>query len=142
MKDVIIKEKILNHSIDKVWDAISRQEEISSWFIKADFRAEPGYRYTFTAGEEQGCTQITGVVKEADPYTLIYTWVVQDTETETMVKWALEEINGQTKLLLEHSGISNYPGETAITMFGHFGKGWENCFNLLTGYLSKEVHAG
>lgn len=142
MKDVIIKEQMFNHSIDKVWSAISKQEEISSWFINADFRAEPGYRYTFTASEEQGCTQIKGVVKEADPYTLIYTWVVQDTETETIVKWALEEVNGQTKLLLEHSGISNYPGETAVTMFGHFGKGWKNCFNLLTEYLIKEVHAG
>lgn len=142
MKDVIIKEQILNHSIDKVWNAISKQEEISSWFINADFKAEPGYRYTFTASEEQGCTQIKGVVKEADPYTLVYTWVVQDTETVTTVKWALEEINGRTKLLLEHSGISNYPGETAVTMFGHFGKGWQNCFNLLTDYLSEEVHAG
>lgn len=141
MKDVIIKEQMLNHSIDKVWNAISIQEEISAWFINADFKAEPGYKYTFTASEEQGCTQITGVVKEANPYTLIYTWVVQDTNTETTVKWLLEEINGQTKLLLEHSGISNYPGETAINMFGHFGKGWDNCFNLLTEYLSKEVHA-
>ncbi len=142
MKDVITKEQILNHSIDKVWNAISKQEEISTWFINADFKAEPGYKYTFTASEEQGCTQIQGVVKEADPYTLVYTWVVQGTDTETTVKWALEEINGQTKLVLEHSGISNYPGESAITMFGHFGKGWDNCFNLLTEYLIKEVHAG
>jgi len=141
MKDVIIKEQILNHSIDKVWNAISKQEEISSWFINADFKAEKGYHYSFKSKGED-CTEINGVVKEANPYTLIYTWIVQDTETETTVKWSLEELNGQTKLLLEHSGISNYPGETAVTMFGHFGKGWENCFNLLTEYLSKEVHAG
>ena len=141
MKDVIIKERMLNHSIDKVWRAISQAEEISAWFIKADFKAEPGYNYTFTASEEQGCTEIRGIVKEADPYTLIYTWIVQNTEAVTTVKWALEESNGQTKLHLEHSGISNYPGETAITMFGHFGKGWDNCFNLLSDYLMKEVHA-
>lgn len=141
MKDVIIKEQIFSHSIDKVWKAISKAEEISAWFIQADFKAEPGYNYTFTAGEKQGCTQIKGVVKEATPYILIYTWIVQDTDTETTVKWALEEINGQTKLHLEHSGISNYSGETAITMFGHFGKGWDNCFKLLAEYLTKEVHA-
>lgn len=142
MKDVIIKEQMFNHSIDKVWSAISIGEEISAWFINADFKAERGYKYTFTASEEQGCTQIQGVVKEANPYTLVYTWVVQDTDTVTTVKWALEEINDQTKLILEHSGISNYTGETAVTMFGHFGKGWDNCFNLLTEYLIKEVHAG
>lgn len=140
MKDVIIKEQVLNHSIDKVWNAISKQEEISSWFINADFKAEEGYRYSFKSKGED-CTEINGVVKEADPYTLIYTWVVQDTNVETTVKWELKKTLEGTALYLEHSGISNYSGETAITMFGHFGKGWENCFNLLTEYLGKEVHA-
>jgi len=125
-----------------VWNAISKAEEISAWFINADFKAEPGYKYTFTASEEQGCTQITGVVKEADPYTLVYTWIVQNTDTETTVKWMLEEFDGKTKLYLEHSGISKYSGETAVTMFGHFAKGWDNCIKELTQYLTQEVHAG
>lgn len=142
MKDAIIKEQIINHSIDSVWNAISIGEEISSWFINADFKPEPGYKYTFTAGEENGCAQITGVVKEADPYTLIYTWMVANTDVETTVKWTLEAVAGKTKLVLEHSGISNYTNETAITMFGQFNAGWDNCVNLLKDYLSKEVHAG
>lgn len=142
MKDVIRKEQIFNHPIDKVWNAISIGEEISNWFINADFKPKPGYKYTFTAGEEKGCTQITGVVKEANPYTLIYTWVVQDTDVETTVKWMLQEVNGSTKLVLEHSGVSNYTADTAVTMFGHFSAGWDNCVSLLTDYLKKEVHAG
>ncbi len=77
MKDVILKEHIFDHSIDKVWNAITKEEEISTWFIKANFKAEKGYKYTFVASEEKGCINITGEVKEADPYTLIYTWVVQ-----------------------------------------------------------------
>lgn len=66
MKDVISKEHLFDHTIDKVWNAISKAEETSTWFIKA----EPGYKYTFTASEEQGCTQITGEVKEANPIRL------------------------------------------------------------------------
>lgn len=142
MKDVLIKEQLFDHSIDRVWNAISRAEEISAWFINADFKAEPGYKYTFTADEEHGCTQITGEVKEADPYTLVYTWIVQDTDTETTVKWMLEEDGGKTKLYLEHSGISNYPGNNAVTMFGHFNAGWDNCVKELSQYLTKEIHAG
>lgn len=142
MKDIIKREQIFNHSIDKVWNAISIGEEISTWFINADFKPEPGYKYTFTAGEEKGCTQITGVVKEANPYTLIYTWIVENTDVETTVKWTLEAVEGKTKLLLEHSGISNYKADTAVTMFGHFSAGWDNCVNLLTEYLTKEMHAG
>ncbi|OED44774.1 hypothetical protein AB832_01835 [Flavobacteriaceae bacterium (ex Bugula neritina AB1)] len=142
MKDLISKEHIFKHSIDKVWNAISKAEEISTWFIKADFKAEEGYKYTFTASEEQNCTQITGVVKKANPYTLIYTWIVADTNVETVVKWQLEKSDVGTKLYLEHSGISNYPGETAVKMFTSFNGGWDNCVQELSLYLTQAVHAG
>ncbi|MBQ4819384.1 SRPBCC domain-containing protein [Aquimarina sp. MMG016] len=142
MKDVITKEHVFKHSIDKVWNAITKQEEISTWFIPADFKAQPGYQYTFTAPKEQNCTQIKGEVKKADPYTLVYTWVVADTDTETTVTWELEETKEGTKLYLEHSGISNYPGETAVNMFNSFNGGWDNCISELSQYLTLEVHAG
>ena len=142
MKDIIIKEHTFNHPIDKVWNAISKAEEISTWFIKADFKAEPGYKYTFTSSGEENCTAITGVVKKALPYTLIYTWMVANTKAVTTVKWFLEETDNGTRLLLEHSGISNYEGETAVAMFTSFDKGWANCISELTNYLKQEVHAG
>ena len=142
MKDVIKKEQLFPHAIETVWNAISRAEEISAWFIKADFRAEKGYRYTFTASEEHNCTQITGVVKEADPYTLAYTWIVQNTDTETLVRWHLEPGEKGTKLVLEHSGISHYPEKSAVAMFGSFNAGWDHCLVELTAYLKNAVHAG
>ncbi len=143
MQDAITKEALFNHSIDKVWNAISKAEEISTWFIPADFKAEKGYKYTFTSPpNEKGCTVISGEVKNASPYILIYTWVVADTGVETTVKWELESTEEGTKLYLEHSGISNYAGETAVAMFESFKGGWENCINGLTGYLMESVHAG
>jgi len=66
--------------------------------------------------------------------------VVQD--TETTVKWVLKKVEEGTKLYPEHSGISNYPEDTAITMNGHFGAGWDNCVSKLSKHLTKEVHAG
>lgn len=142
MKDLITKEEVLPHPIEKVWNAISIAEEISTWFIKADFKAQKGYQYTFTASEENGCTQITGEVKKADPYTLIYTWIVAETNVETTVRWVLEETHEGTQLLLEHSGISGYAGDTAVQMFNSFDGGWTNCVNQLAGYLKEQVHAG
>lgn len=142
MKDVIKKEQIIRHSIETVWKAITNQEEISTWFIKADFKAEQGYKYTFTAPKEQNCPQITGVVKKATPYTLIYTWVVANTDIETTVKWQLEKVEEGTKLYLEHSGISNYKGETAVAMFNSFNEGWDNCISGLLNYVKKTMHAG
>jgi uncharacterized protein YndB with AHSA1/START domain len=135
MQNTITKEAFIEAPIAHVWNAISNAEEISKWFIKADFKAEPGYHYTFTASEEHNCTQITGEVKEATPYSLIYTWVVQNTTTETTVKWKLEEKNGGTHLHLEHSGISSYPGDSAAAMFTSFDSGWTNCISELKGYV-------
>jgi len=141
MNDIIIKEVVFSHPINKVWNAISKAEEISTWFIKADFKAEKGYKYTFTASEDRGCITINGEVKTANPYTLAYTWVVQDTNVVTTVTWILETVENGTKLYLEHSGISNYEGDTAIKMFESFSGGWTNCMNELKNYLAKKVYA-
>ena len=136
MKDSITKEKLFNHPIDTVWNAISKADEISTWFIKADFKAEKGYQYTFSSKpNEKGCTTITGTVKEATPYVLVYTWIVADTNIETTVTWTLESVAEGTKLHLVHSGISNYAGDTAIAMFESFNGGWNGCINQLTDYL-------
>ena len=142
MNDAITKEVLLQHPIDTIWNAITIAEEISSWFIKADFKAEAGYEYTFVASEEKGCINITGEVKSASPYLLVYTWVVQDTNVETTVKWELETTENGTKLTLEHSGISNYAGDTAIAMFNSFNGGWDQCINALDEYVKKLTHAG
>lgn len=132
MNDKIIKTHQFESPIGKVWQAISSAEEISAWFIQADFKAEAGYKYTFT--HEQ--TIIKGEVLKANPVNeLVYTWVVSGTEVETVVSWILEENNQGTMLTLEHSGISNYPGKTAIMMFNNYQGGWNSCVENLEKYL-------
>ena len=142
MKDSISKEQLLPHPIGKVWSAITKAEEISTWFIKADFKAQKGYQYTFTSDGENGCTQITGEIKQANPYVLEYSWIVADTKVETIVKWSLQETEEGTLLSLEHSGISNYDGDSALQMFTSFNGGWDNCITGLAGYLKETIHAG
>lgn len=132
MQDTIRKQQLFKHPISKVWDAISRAEKISAWFIQADFKAEVGFHYTFTHQQ----TKITGEVTLARPVTeLAYTWVVGGTATVTTVRWKLEEAPEGTLLTLEHSGISNYPAETAVVMFTNFDGGWSSCIANLEQYL-------
>ena len=136
MNDKIVKEHHFQHPIGIVWDAISQGNEISSWFIQADFKPEVGYEYTFT--HEQ--TKITGKVLKANPvYELSYTWVVSGTDVETTVSWKLEKSENGTKLILEHSGISMYSGDTAVVMFNNFKSGWDNCVDNLDRYI-REKH--
>lgn len=140
MNDSITREKTFEHSIDKVWKAITNAEELSTWFVNADFKPEIGYNYKFKALGEEECPLITGEVKKATPYTLVYTWEVENTNVQTLVSWELEEVNGQTKLTLVHSGISQYPGDTAVKMFNSFKGGWENCMKGLEQFLVGELN--
>lgn len=141
MKDTIVKQATFNQSIDTVWNAISKGDEISKWFLSADFKAEKGYQYTFKSPKND-CEPIVGEVKEASPYTLAYTWIVQGTEVETLVRWTLTPTNSGTHLLLEHSGIENYADATALEMFESFNGGWDNCLNGLENFLKVAAHAG
>ena len=136
MKNQIEKTQQLAFPMEEVWKAISTADEISAWFIKADFKAEVGYDYRFT--HEQ--TNIVGKVLEADPFhNLVYTWIIEGTGVETTVKWKLEEKEGGTFITLVHSGIENYPSEEmAINMFNSFTEGWTNCMVNLEKYLKKE----
>ncbi|SEK51687.1 Uncharacterized conserved protein YndB, AHSA1/START domain [Aquimarina amphilecti] len=142
MKDLITKEQVFSHPIDTIWNAISTAEEISNWFLPADFKAEVGYNYTFNSPDKENCKPIVGIIKQATPYTLIYSWKIAGTDVETTVKWTLEKIENGTKLLLEHSGISNYTGETIIEMFNSFDGGWDNCIKGLSEYLTTATYAG
>ncbi len=139
MKDVIKKEKHYNHPITEVWNAISKAEQISAWFIKADFKAEKGYHYTFVHED----TTINGTVVKVNPVTeLVYTWIVGGTGIETTVSWKLEEKTSGTLLTLEHSGISNYPSEEmSATMFTNFSGGWVACIESLENHLKNSAHA-
>ncbi len=137
MQDTIVKQRQFKYPIAKVWKAIALGEEISTWFIKADFKPEVGYRYTFV--HEQ--TKITGEVLTANPvYELIYTWIVSGTEVVTTVSWTLEENESGTLLTLEHSGISNYPEATAVTMLENFQQGWAHCIENMDKYLFEQLN--
>ena len=141
MNHIIVKKVEFSQPIEKVWSAITKASEISNWFLEADFKAEKGYQYTFNSSGEE-CSPIIGEVKEANPYTLIYTWIVKETPAVTLVKWVLTPTETGTSLYLEHSGIENYAGETAVAMFTNFDGGWNNCISGLTTYLKELAHAG
>jgi len=141
MQDQVTREIELEHPIDTVWKAITNSDDISEWFMKTDFKAEVGAKYTYHSDAED-CEPIHGIVKSADPYELVYTWIVEGTEVETLVTWTLEDQGSSTKLRLTHAGISNYGAEMASKMFESYGGGWDNCFEGLTKHLSAEVHVG
>jgi hypothetical protein len=60
---------------------------------------------------------------------------VSGTDVITTVSWLLEENEEGTLLTLEHWGISQFPGDTAVVMFNNFKGGWNSCVDNLAKYL-------
>ncbi len=131
-KQIIEMEHLYAHAIQDVWNAISRAEEISKWFIQADFEPRVGYDYTFT----HESSIIKGTVMQVDPpRLLVYSWKVSG--VETTVTWQLEEADEGTRLRLVHSGIEKH-GEHAAKMLASFTGGWEHCISELEEYLTPQ----
>jgi uncharacterized protein YndB with AHSA1/START domain len=126
-------ERIFKHPAKKIWNAISKADEIGKWFLKADFKVEVGYNYTFTHED----TKIRGEVLEVDePTKLVYTWEVEGSGVASTVTWMLEEKGDETELIIEHISEGDADENPAINpMFMEFQKDWENVYNELEKYL-------
>jgi len=70
--DSIIQTKWFNQPIDKVWKAITENNQVSKWLVPTNFKAEVDFKY-FLQDPKSECNVFTGTVKKASPYTLVYT---------------------------------------------------------------------
>ena len=137
VKNTIEKEEWFPHSIDKVWKAITETEHVSKWLAPTNFKAEAGAKYTLHSPKDE-CSMVEGVVKEATPYTLVYSWVaLNHKEVETEVKWQLIEEKEGTKVSMIHSGIFRYEQQAGEEMFTSFTDGWARCFNQIGEVLNQ-----
>lgn len=137
VKDTIEKTKWFPHSIDKVWRALTETEQVAQWLAPTNFEGRVGAKYALHSPKED-CSVVEGIVKEASPYTLVYSWVaLNHKEVETQVKWDLVEENNGTTVNMIHSGILGYEAQAAAEMFGSFTNGWERCFMQIEGVLNQ-----
>ncbi len=132
MKKDIRKKKFINHPIEEVWEALSKEEKLSEWFMKANFKAEEGFKFEFT---EPNGKKLTGEILTAqDPINLAYSWNDSNLNYTTYVWWKLATKRNGTLLELEHSGfkgISDYFGG-----FRYSSK-WNKQLKKLTRYLTE-----
>lgn len=125
----VVVNKTYKHPISKVWDAITNQKSLKEWFVPGSFKAEPGFAYSF----KNEYTYVRGEVLQVTPPTLlVYTWIKEDTDIETTVRWELEEVNGYTNLTITHTGIEKYSDDMA----NRNQEGWNYVISAIEQYLA------
>lgn len=115
------------HSVDLVWDYLTKPELIKQWLMENNFQPVVGYQFQFQAKPKVKINfdgNIYCEVLEIVPYQrLTYSWKGGGTKEkptlDSVVTWSLLSKNDGTELTLEHSGfkgLKNYPAYFIMNM--------------------------
>ena len=124
----IIVEQELNASIEKVWKALTTQEDLKHWFFIIDeFKLEKGFIFTFyEGGEEQKYLHICKIIDVQPLEKLSYSWKYQDVDGNSVVSFYLHK-NDKNKTLLKlvHEGADSFKHDNPDFSRESFEKGWD-----------------
>lgn len=126
----IMHSVVLNSPVNKVWDAISTADSISSWFMKNDLKPEEGNKFTIHSifGPAQ-CE----VLKVEPPNNLSFTW----DSFGWRVSFELKDAGDATRFTVVHSGWGTadkiIPGvyEKSSEIRDRMKFGWKNAIDRL-----------
>ena len=141
---VINRKIIVDAPIDKVFSAVSDQDELTSWFPDvAVLEKRKGGRvcFRFLKSEKNNLDkdhEMNGkIVKFIPNKEISYTWQFQNTpefSTNTLVTWRFESLGkNKTKVILKHSGFTVNNSEK----FAEHSQAWTWFVSRLGNYLTK-----
>ena len=122
----IVVERIVNAPIAKVWNAITDKTAMKKWYFDLpEFKAQVGFEFTFTGGEEGGRQYLHVCrITEVIPGTKIsYSWRYDGYEGNSLVTFELSALSDKTKVKVTHAGLETFPNNPDFAR-KNFEKGW------------------
>lgn len=125
------KELFIKASLEQVFQALTRKEELERWFlVKADMELYPGGAIRFEWGS--GMVETGKVLVFEPPHRLSFTWEAVEPSATTITFELIPENEG-TRLRLTHSGFSR--GEDWDDYYSSVEEGWRPHLNTLKAWL-------
>jgi len=135
----IVIERIFNVPASKVWNAITRKEEMKKWYFDlVEFKPEPGFEFQFSGGPapERQYLHLCEIIEVIPEKKLSHTWRYDGYPGNTVVTFELTEKEGKTLLRLSHQGIETFPKDNEDLLVENFITGWNSIINYsLRNYL-------
>jgi uncharacterized protein YndB with AHSA1/START domain len=122
-------DRLLGHSRDRVWIAVTDPQELVHWFPTAVvYEPRVGAPMQFDFGGREALDVYPGEVLEWDPPSVFaFAW------GEDVLRFELVEEDGATRLLFSHS-FAHEPGREARD-----AAGWEACFEAFDALLDGDA---
>jgi len=121
----IIKEVMLDATVEKVWKALTNKEEMKKWYFDiSEFQPKTGFIFRFY-GEKDGrkFTHICTIQEVIPNEKLSYTWTYEGIPGVTHVVFELFPDGNQTRLRLTHEGLEKLPQNDDYAR-SNFEDGW------------------
>lgn len=124
-------ERKFNCTPERLWRAISNRDEMEKWYFNLkEFKAEPGFEFSFEGGPEDRVyvheCKVIDVVPEKK---LSYSWTYKGIPGYTVVSWELFPSGDGTLLRLTHSGLESFPADNPDLAAHNYDQGWRHIIN-------------
>jgi uncharacterized protein YndB with AHSA1/START domain len=106
----IVVERVMPHSPQKIWRALTQGPAVAEWLMKNDFKPVVGHKFQFHATPMPGWKGYTNceVLVLDEPKRLVYSWgdgTESDSGLRTVVTWTLTPTANGTLVRMEQSGF-------------------------------------
>jgi len=135
----IIIENLLEAPIDKVWQALTDNDQMKKWYFNLEsFRPEVGFEFRFDGGPDDRVYHHVCKITEVIPgKKLAYSWRYEGYEGLSEVSFELAENDDKTLLKLTHSGLETFPDNPDFAK-ANFIEGWNQIIGTsLKTYVEK-----
>jgi uncharacterized protein YndB with AHSA1/START domain len=144
MEQPFVIERTFSAPINTVWEALTDRDTMKEWYFDlAEFRAEPGFEFSFTGGGNNGETfiHLCRVTVADKPHRLAYTWRYEGFPGESLVTFELFPERGRTRLRLTHAGLDTFRGDLNPGLeASNFAAGWTSILDSsLKPYLEQNA---
>ncbi len=138
--NIVVVEKLFDATTENVWRAITDKNEMKKWYFDLeDFKAEPGFKFQFTGGPDNGIQykHLCEVTEVIPLNKLTYSWSYEGYSGVSYVTFELINKGQQTLLRLTHTGIDTFRPLNKDFILNNFREGWDGFINIsLKTYLA------
>jgi uncharacterized protein YndB with AHSA1/START domain len=122
----IVIERTLSAPVALVWSALTDPERMKLWYFDIPgFRAEPGFRFSFTGGPPgRTYNHLCEVLEVLPERRLSYSWRYEGIPGNSRVTFELFAQGERTVLRLTHRGLETFPADNPDLARANFVEGW------------------